>query len=159
MRDHDGFTAFYERHRAEVHAAVAVTIGDRHLAADAVDEAFVRAAERWATVALMERPAGWVYRVAVNWANSWHRKWSRRPTLPAEVLDRAHHDDLGSITLLEQLRGLPLRQRQMLVLRFVLGYSVPETAAVLGLAEGSVKSGVHRGRTQLRADAEVSDGV
>ncbi len=45
--------------------------------------------------------------------------------------------------------SLPLLQRQMLVLRFVLGYSLPETAAVLDVAEGTVNSGVHRARQQL----------
>ena len=159
MQDREGFTAFYERRRTEVHAAVAVTLGDRHLAADAVDEAFVRAAERWGQVSGMDRPAGWVYRVAVNWATSWHRKWSRRPTLPTEALDRPHHDRAGPETVLDDLVGLPLLQRQMLVLRFVLGYSVPETAAALDVAEGTVKSGVHRARQQLQADAEVADGT
>jgi RNA polymerase sigma-70 factor (ECF subfamily) len=77
----------------------------------------------------------------------------------AEVLDRAHLDDLDSVTLLDGLAGLPLLQRQMLVLRFVLGYSVPETAVTLEVAEGTVKSGVHRARQQLRADAEVTDGT
>ena len=157
MQDRDGFTGSCERQRAEVHAAVAVTVGDRHLAVEAVDEAFVRAAERWGQVSQMDRPAGWVYRVAVNWATSWRRKWSRRPTLPVEVLDRAHQDDLASITLLDGLGGLPLLQRQMVVLRLVLGYSVAETAVALDVAEGTVKSGVHRARQQLRADAEVSD--
>ena len=159
MQDHDGFTAFYELRRAELHAAVAVTLGDHHLAADAVDEAFARAAERWSDVSRMERPAGWVYRVAVNWATSWRRKWSRRPTLPASALDRAHLDDLGSVTIADGLAELPLVQRQMLVMRFVLGYSLPETAVALDVAEGTVKSGVHRARRQLRADAEVSDGT
>jgi RNA polymerase sigma factor (sigma-70 family) len=159
VHDQQGFTAFYERSRAEMHAAVAVTVGDHHLAADAVDEAFVRAAERWGEVSRMERPAGWVYRVAVNWATSWRRKWSRRPTLPTTALDREHHDDLDSITLIEELAQLPLLHRQMLALRFVLGYSVPETAGVLDVAEGTVKSGVHRARQHLRADAEVSDGA
>jgi RNA polymerase sigma-70 factor (ECF subfamily) len=159
VHDDDGFTAFYERRRAEVHAAVAVTVGDHHLAADAVDEAFVRAAERWPEVSRMERPAGWVYRVAVNWATSWRRKWSRRPTLPAAELERAHHDHHASVTITDALAALPLIQRQMLVLRFVLGYSVPETAAALGVAVGTVKSGVHRARLQLRADAEVTDGT
>lgn len=157
MRDRDGFTAFYADCRREVHAAVTLTVGNPDLAAEAVDEAFVRAAERWPQVSQMHRPAGWVYRVAVNWSTSWRRKWSRRPTRPGETLDRPHHDDLDGLTLLEDLAGLPLGQRQMLVLRFVLGYSVAETATALGVAEGTVKSGVHRARQQLRADAEVSD--
>ncbi len=159
MEQFDGFDAFYTGCRVEVHRAVAVTVGDHHLAADAVDEAFVRAAERWGQVSQMDRPAGWVYRVAVNWATSWRRKWSRRPTLPVEVLDRPHHDDLTAVTLLERLSGLPLLQRQMLVLRFVLGFSVRETAVALDVAEGTVKSSVHRARQQLRAETEVPDGT
>jgi RNA polymerase sigma factor (sigma-70 family) len=159
MHDQEGFAAFYRRSRTQVHAAVAVTVGDHHLAADAVDEAFVRAAERWGQVAQMDRPAGWVYRVAVNWATSWRRKWSRRPTLPIAALDRSQVDDLASVTLAEELAAVPLAQRQMLVLRFVLGYSVAETAAALGVAEGTVKSGVHRARQRLQGETEVSDAT
>lgn len=159
MLDREAFATFYASCRADVHAAVVVTLGDSQLAIEAVDEAFVRAAERWPEVSVMDRPGGWVYRVAVNWAISWRRKWSRRPTLPTHVLDRAHHDDLGTVNLLDTLAGLPILQRQMLVLRVVLGYSVAETAAILRVAEGTVKSGVHRARQQLRADAEVADGT
>ncbi|MCC5949532.1 MAG: hypothetical protein JJT89_13865 [Nitriliruptoraceae bacterium] len=159
MIDEDGFRRFYVASRDELCAAVTMTLGDRQLAIDAVDEALVRAAERWEKVVAMDRPAGWVFRVAVNWATSWRRKWSVRPTLPLEVLDGAHLDDLGDVTLLEELARLPLAQRQMLVLRHVLGYSVAETAAALGVAEGTVKSGVHRARQQLRADVEMSDGT
>jgi predicted RNA polymerase sigma factor len=61
VQDHEGFSASYGRCRAGVYAAVAVTVGDQHLAVDAVDEAFVRAAERWGQVSQMDRPAGWVY--------------------------------------------------------------------------------------------------
>jgi RNA polymerase sigma factor (sigma-70 family) len=159
MHDQEGFAAFYGRSCTQVHAAVAVTVGDHHLAADAVDEAFVRAAERWGQVSQMDRPAGWVYRVAVNWATSWRRKWSRRPTLPIAALERGQVDDLASVTLAEELAGLPLAQRQMLVLRFVLGYSVAETAVALGVAEGTVKSGVHRARQRLQGETEVSDAT
>ena len=155
MQDQQAFAAFYERRVDELRAAVTVTLRDHQLAREAVDEAFVRAAERWEQVADMDRPAGWVYRVAVNWATSWRRKWSRRPTLPAEVLDQPWLDDLGTVPLLDQLAELPVRQRQMLVLRFVLGYSVAETARALDVAEGSVKSGVHRARQRLRSEEEV----
>jgi RNA polymerase sigma factor (sigma-70 family) len=158
--DHAGaFAAFYDAQHASVLIAVRATLGDAQLADDAVDEAFVRAAERWSTVRDHERPAAWVYRVAINWATSWRRKWSQRPTLPPEVLDRAHRDDLGDVTLLDDLAQLPLAQRQMLVLRYVLGYSVPETATALDVAEGTVKSAVHRARQQLRADLEITDGT
>ena len=158
MQDRDGFTAFYERYRGEVHAAVAVTVGDRHLATDAVDEAFVRAAERWGEVSRMDRPAGWVYRVAVNWATSWRRKLSRRPTRQTEQLDREHHDRLPDVDLHGELAGLTPHQRKLLVLRYGLDMSIEESAKLLGIAEGTLKSRVHRARATLRNLREATDG-
>lgn len=158
MEHAEEFAAFYGRCRPDLHAAVLATVSDPQLARDAVDEAFVRAAERWPQVRGLDRPAGWVYRVAVNWAISWRRKWSLRPTRPTDTLDSTHHDVVPDVDLVRQLATLPLSQRQMLVLRYALGYSVRETAAVLGVAAGTVKSGVHRARRQLGDDAEVRDG-
>ena len=157
MDDAATFADFYTDAHGPVLAAVRVTLRDDQLARDAVDEAFVRAAERWGQVRDADNRAGWVYRVAVNWATSWRRKWSRRPTRPVETLDRSHRDATPDLDLREALAGLPLAQRQMLVLRHALGCSVRETAEVLGVAEGTVKSGVHRAREHLRADATWQD--
>lgn len=160
MIDEDGFVDFYERTREPLHRALLATLGDPQLAVEAGDEAMVRAAERWSQVARMQQPDGWVYRVAVNWATSWRRKWGRRPTLPVEALDRVHLD-ASAQDLVDVLAPLPLQQRQILVLRHVLGYSTLETAAALGVAEGTVKSGLHRARRRLldeRDDVEVPDG-
>ena len=158
MDDGAAFGAFYAASYASVSAAVRVTVGDVALARDATDEAFTRAAERWGSVRKAERPAAWTYRVAVNWAHSWRRKWAARPTRPAEDLDRGHDDRLPDLDLARQLSVLPVEQRQMLVLRVAFGLSVRETAEVLGVAEGTVKSGVHRAKQRLRDDSEVLDG-
>lgn len=158
MDDADAFTRFYTDTHGAVLRAVRVTVGDDNLAHDAVDEAFVRAAERWAIVGRMDNRPGWTYRVAVNWATSWRRKWSLRPTRPVDQLDRTHHDALPDLDLSDALAGLPLDQRQMLVLRYGLGCSVREVATTLGVAEGTVKSRVHRARERLRADGAWQDG-
>jgi DNA-directed RNA polymerase specialized sigma24 family protein len=129
VQDDAGFAVFYERHRSWLHRAVTATIGDPQLAAEAADEALVRAAERWEQVSTMKRPEGWLYRVAVNWATSWRRKWSRRPTLPIEALERSE-SDRHVYELVDEVGRLPLLQRQTLVLRFVLGS-----------AQGSVDAG------------------
>ena len=158
MDEADAFAAFYEVSYASVSRAVRVTLGDPELARNAVDEAYVRAIERWEIVAAADRPAAWVYRVAINWAHSWRRKWSRRPTRPTEALDRAHEDVLPDVDLARRLAALPLEQRELLVLRVAFGLSVAETAALLGVAEGTVKSGVHRAKQRLRRESEVFDG-
>lgn len=158
MEDADAFAAFYEASYASVMAAVRATVGEAQLARDATDEAFARAAERWQVVGSAVRPAAWTYRVAVNWAHSWRRKWARRPTRPTEALDGEHLDVMPDLDLARRLAALPLQQRQMLVLRVAFGMSVAEVAAVLGVAEGTVKSGVHRAKQRLRDDEEVLDG-
>lgn len=150
MDDAPAFAAFYRDNHGPVLAAVRATVGEASLAREAVDEAFVRAAERWPTVAAARQPAAWTYRVAVNWATSWRRKLAIRPTRPASELDREHLDVLPDPDLVDLLATLPLDQRQTLVLRFAFDLSVRETAAVLGVAEGTVKSSVHRAKQQLR---------
>jgi RNA polymerase sigma factor (sigma-70 family) len=156
--DAEGFAGFYEAYRTQVYRALVVALGDARLAGEAVDEALTRAAERWPQVGELEQPAGWVYRVAVNWATSWRRRLALRPSWPAEALDRPHLDALPDLDLFRCLERLPRRQRQMLVLRFGLGFTVAETASALGVASGTVKSGVHRACQQLRDDMEVFDG-
>lgn len=155
--DADAFAAFYTAVQPDVHRAVQATLEDRQLTNDAVNEAFTRAAERWSQVRDLRNPAGWTYQVAVNWATSWRRKLALRPTRPAEHLDRAQHDIVADLDLAEALAVLPLAQRQMLVLRHMLGYSVTEVADTLGIAEGTVKSGVHRARQRLRDDGSWQD--
>lgn len=64
----ESFTAFYRETWDQVARGLSATLGDRELAAEATDEAMARAYERWAKVRAYDFPAGWVYRVALNWA-------------------------------------------------------------------------------------------
>jgi RNA polymerase sigma factor (sigma-70 family) len=156
--DHaDSFTTFYTAAHGHVLTAVSATLRDPHLAAEAVDEAFVRAAERWRSVQEVRNKEGWVYRVAINWATSWRRKLALRPTRSAAHLDRAHRDEVPDLDLADALAVLPLDQRQTLVLRYAFGCSVRDTAAQLGVTEGTVKSRVSRARERLLADGSWQD--
>ena len=60
-----------------------------------------------------------------------------------EAVDRRH-------VLVRMLRRLPDVQREVLVFRYLLDATVAETAAALGIAEGTVKSAASRGLDQLR---------
>ncbi|MTV24112.1 sigma-70 family RNA polymerase sigma factor [Nitriliruptoraceae bacterium ZYF776] len=150
--DADSFTRFYTAEHGQLVTAVRFTLDDPALAREAVDEAFTRAAERWSSVRDMRNRRGWVYRVAVNWATSWRRKLALRPTRTAEALDRTHQDPVPDVDLAAALRRLPPDHRQALVLRYALGCSVAETAQLLGVAEGTIKSRVHRARAELVED-------
>lgn len=149
------FSDFYAAHLAEVCRAVALTTGDPALARDAVDEAMVRAYERWATVGLYRNPEGWVYRVAVNWAYSRLRRM-RRSVLRATTPDRPVWDAPVDPDLGAALAALPRRHREVLVLRFHRDFTVPEVAAALRIPEGTVKSRLHRALADLRT--HLDDG-
>lgn len=116
------------------------------LGAEATDEAMSRALARWDTIGGYDDPAGWVYRVGLNWARSWLR---RRRHHTDEVLDPAERpapvDDRVDVSAAPA--GLDVAHRSVVVLRHLLGYSTAETAEVLGIAEGTVKS-----RPALRVD-------
>ena len=129
-------------------------------AEDAVQEAFVAAHRRWASVAQLDDPVGWVRRVALNRLSTARRTRQRRAQILARVRppDPARLDPLD-LDLLEAIRALPPRQRRSLCLHHLGGYTVAEVASMLGVADGTVKSNLHDARSALRRLMEVPDDV
>jgi RNA polymerase sigma factor (sigma-70 family) len=83
------------------------------------------------------------------------RPWRRERSV--EVLPETSwtHDDPGErMAVLDALRALPKRQRAVMVLRFWDDLSVRDTAATLGISEGTVKSHTARGLAALRLSLE-----
>lgn len=144
--DADSFDEFYRSHVTKVHRALAVALSNDDLAREATDEAMTRAYANWRKVQDLDNPAGWVYRVGLNWATSWWRKTRREQ---GRLGDWQHPktsgpnpDALAAFTALERL---PVAQRSVVVCRLLLDLSTAETAAALGLSEGTVKSRLSRG--------------
>lgn len=144
------FVDFYRAERDQLARALALTLGDGHLAAEAVDEAMVRAYQRWDRVSTFDSPAGWVYRVARNWATSVLRRRSRAPRPLAE----RGPSDLGPLDepdVRAALAELGLKQRSVVVCRYYLGLNEAETATALNIRPGTVKSRLHRGLRHLES--------
>lgn len=149
--EHDEFEAFYRANVDRVHRALAVTLRRDDLAREAVDEAMARAYASWPRVARLDNPAGWVFRVGLNWATSWWRK-VRRERPPADDAappypGPAEHTAVAR----DALARLPTPQRAVITCRVLLDLTTAETAAALGLSEGTVKSRLSRGLAALRA--------
>jgi DNA-directed RNA polymerase specialized sigma24 family protein len=174
--DTGAFESFYRAEIDRVYRALAVTLSDPHLAREAADEAMARAYMHWPRVAACDNPGGWVFRVGLNWATSWWRKFGReRPTLDESMeesgqpradelraadrraadrrgLERrtAEPPDAVASAAFAALGRLPIAQRAVVVCRVLLDMTTLETAAVLGVAEGTVKSRLARGLAGLR---------
>lgn len=132
--------------------------GDRALAEDLVQDAFVRLVGRLRH--LREPSAFWTYlrRTIVNLATSHfrHRRVERAyldRVAAAPAADTNSNDDLDE-SMHRVLLGLPQRQRAAIVLRFYEDLSDVQTAAVLECSPGTVRSLVSRGMQTLREGLE-----
>jgi RNA polymerase sigma-70 factor (ECF subfamily) len=141
------FATFYTGSRDPVAKALTVLLGNQDLAVEAVDEAMARAYQRWSRVGALDNPAGWVYRVALNWSLSALRQHRRPP--PPGPLRTMPAPEAGEPDVIRALAELDVRQRAVVVCRYLLGWSEAETATALRAPIGTVKSRLHRATRQL----------
>ncbi len=128
--------------------------GDRGHAEDLAQVTLWRTARRWGE--LSGSPDAYAHEVLVNLSRDRRRSLTRRPLEVAQldlVVDRG--DDCTEALLernavVQAVRRLPRRQREVVVLRFFLDLSVAQTAAALGASEGTIKSYTARAIARLR---------
>jgi len=146
------FAAFYEHERSAMVRALSLALHDSDFGADAADEAFVRACQQWSTVNTLDNPAGWVYRVGLNWANSALRRRRRhRAKLALLAGPHASSDVRSDIDLQRALAELSDDHRAVVVCRYYLDWTVGDTADALAIPTGTVKSRLARALEQLES--------
>ena len=142
------FETFYRSTKDGCLRAVMVTVGHRSAAEDVTAEAFALAYERWGDLCDHPNPAGWVVRTAVNVArHDWRRNRRRGPAMEGVQPPAATPDQ----ELINAVLALPRRQREVVAHRVLLDQSTAQTAASLGMAEGTVSAHLHRALAGLRA--------
>lgn len=143
------FSETYAREHDRLVRALAVTLGDADLAAEAIDEAFARAYARWRTVGAYAEPSAWLYRVALNWAISRLRR--RRFRADASVPEGVAADpEPTDPALWAAVGALPVEQRAVIALRFGLDWPLERIADAVGAPVGTIKSRLSRGVAALR---------
>ena len=132
--------------------AVLASQASPQAAEDQLAEAFARAWASWWSVRRHPAPRAWVVRTALNVGVSWWRHQRREVALGGQ--DRAYDTDMGAggvdDGLLSALRHLPLREREVVVLRLVLDLDTATTARQLGIAPGTVRAHLARATAALR---------
>ncbi|WIN00689.1 SigE family RNA polymerase sigma factor [Actinoplanes oblitus] len=158
--DPPSFDEVYAAHYADLTVQLYAYFGDRQEAQDVVQEAFCRALSRWRTVSRYDDPVAWVRRVAWNLAVSrWRRARTALGFLRRQPAGDMHADGPGPdrVALLAALAELPDKQRRALVLHYLADMPIAEVAHREGVAEGTVKSWLHRGRAAMAARLNLTE--
>lgn len=128
--------------------------GDWATAEDLLQTALAKTYLAWRRLGRIEAVEPYARRVLVNTATSWwRRRWhGERPTetLPERPAPDRFEEQLERDALWRHVRTLPARQRAILVLRFYEDMSEAQTAALLNISPGTVKSQTSRALTTLR---------
>ncbi|HVE99638.1 MAG TPA: SigE family RNA polymerase sigma factor [Mycobacteriales bacterium] len=156
----DDLAEFCRREHRRLVAALHLLCGSLPMAEDLAQETLARVCRDWKRVRGMDAPGAYAHRIAVNLATSAFRRRAaeRRAHVrsgPAATVSAAP-DSATAVAVREALAKLRPEQRRVLVLRYFLGYSVAETAEVLGQPVGTVKTHALRGLSALRGELGTS---
>jgi RNA polymerase sigma factor (sigma-70 family) len=163
-RDGDmaAFEQLYRRHVGRVHAVCLRLAGNRTLAEECTQDAFVRAWESLARFRGDSSFGTWLHRIAVNTVLERHRTQMRRAAWISnkddDILESVPAPDSGpehAMDLDQCIAELPPAARMVFVLFDVEGHSHEEIAEMTGLAVGTSKAHLHRARRMLRARLEA----
>jgi RNA polymerase sigma-70 factor (ECF subfamily) len=155
--DPDAFGLLFKRHSSRLWAVALRITCDPDDAADALQEAMISAFRRAGDFRGESAVTTWLHRIVVNASLDLLRRrsarsvgWSGDPDdLPVPEPRQGGSSTESRLDVDAALRILPPPQRAALVLVDMLGYSVADTSAILGVSEGTVKSRCARGRAKL----------
>ena len=158
--DGEAFGQLYDRYVDTVFRFIYFRVNDRALAEDFTSETFLRALRRIGTISYQGRDIGaWFITIARNIVLD-HLKSARHrlETTTADTIEGREQaqsteaavlDTLQSERLMEAVQQLGDEQRECVMLRFVHGMSVSETAQIMGKNDGAIKALQHRAVRKL----------
>ena len=154
----------FRRHYATLLRLAVVMLGSREAAEDAVQDAFVALHRHRRSLRDPEAAEAYLRSAVLNRCRSWVRRQvtqrAPRPLMLVPEHEESPEDttvgrhEIASLVAL--MRTLARRQREVLACRYVLELSVTETAQLLQISEGSVKTHAHRGLQVLQQRIEVT---
>ena len=159
--DLDAFEQFFERHRTLIYRTAYGLTGDHGAAEEILQDTFVRAYRHRASLRADVSPVPWLHRVALNlcYSRLGRRRLPAGPIGPAEVAtlrdgsvepaEWAEREELRQ-AVRDGIAALPPKHQSVVVLYYLHGLSLQETATALGIRLGTVKSRLHYALETLR---------
>ncbi|MFI6326128.1 sigma-70 family RNA polymerase sigma factor [Nonomuraea sp. NPDC050556] len=150
------FAGLVRQHERELRVHCYRMLGSLDESQDLVQETFLRAWRGRAELREEGRLRGWLYRIATNACLDFLER-SPRPATLQPYPDRLLEPDAAAIdketielAFIAAIQHLSAKERAVLILRDVLGWSARETAELLGSSVGAVNSGLQRARVTMR---------
>ena len=137
-------------------------LGNRDQAEDVTQDVFVRLMENQPVLKPGSEKA-WLLKVALNRCRDlWRSAWHKRVLLGSPLLELVPADDrieerLEKEALMQAVNALPAPEKEVFLLFYYQGLSTEETAAVLGVPEGTISSRLSRGRRKLKQFLDGGD--
>ncbi|WP_342491907.1 RNA polymerase sigma factor SigX [Bacillus sp. FSL K6-8391] len=162
------FQKIYDQYHQDLFQFLFYMVKDKNQAEDLVQEVYIRVLHSYETFEGRSSEKTWLLSIARHVAIDWFRKqqtirqrilgtfdWEKqdvkdRKPLPEDIV--MQNENLKEI--FEALDKCTLDQRSVIVLRFIQGYSISETAKALNFSESKVKTTQHRGLKVLRKQME-----
>jgi len=163
--DLDAFEAFFARHRTLIYPTAYGMTGYRHATEEVLQNTFARAYHHRATLLPQISPVPWLHRVALNLCYSRldRRRLKAEPIGDATVAvlrdgavepaEQAEREELREIVR-DGIAALPPKHQSVVVLYYLHGLSLQETASFLDVRLGTVKSRLHYALRGLRTHLE-----
>ncbi|HEX7221653.1 MAG TPA: sigma-70 family RNA polymerase sigma factor [Candidatus Limnocylindrales bacterium] len=164
--DLDAFEEFFARYRNPIYRTAYGLTGDRHAAEEILQDTFARAYRHRHTFHRDVSPLPWLHRVSLNlcYSRLSRRRLDASPideaaehTVPDDrplQAERAEQSELRQIVR-EGIAALPEKHQSVVVLYYLHRLSLQETAQVLGIQLGTVKSRLHYALRGLRVHLEA----
>jgi len=148
----ESVAVLYQRHYNELARLAYGLLGDRGAADEVVQDAFAVLLSRWSSLRDADAADGYLRAAVINGARSrWRRRRVRERAFATSQRDPAMQVDnvVEQSVVLAAVRQLPMRKRACVLLRFYADLSEAETASVLGVSVGTVKSQTSKALDQL----------
>jgi len=160
-QDKKEWEEFVHRYYQDIYSFCFHFSGNQHDAEDATQATFLKAWSKFSTLRDRNAARGWLYSIARNSCLDQCRWWKRFLGFKNHLSNEHQTDGDSDLarTLETLIAALPLKQREVFILRHWHGFSTEETANMLGIKVGTVKSHLKRAIDSLRQKIIDSDSL
>jgi RNA polymerase sigma-70 factor, ECF subfamily len=150
------FEVFFKETHQRLFGGLCLVTGSRHEAEEIMQDAYVKLWERWDRVSVIDDPAGFLFRTAMNLFRSRYRRAvlavRRQVSMAPAVDDLALVEERDEVVRI--LRMLSPAERASVVLTTMFGYTSEEAGRLLGVKAATVRAHATRARASARATVE-----